>query len=202
MTLALAGVLFSFSPAPAAAQGESTPGLTVLKPGDAVQVTVWRNPEMSGEFQVAGDGTVRHPLYQHVVVAGMPMDEVTLRIRGVVNEYEGNPRVVVVPLLRVAVGGEVARPDLYTLAPEVTISQAVAAAGGVKEDGRVDRVRLLRDGQEILVDLTHPGEGPAQFTVRSGDQIVVDRSRSVVLRQLIAPAASLLTSVLLIIRNF
>src|SRR5215218_6153155 len=35
-----------------------------LSPGDSVRITVWRKPEFSGDFIVAPDGTISHPLYR------------------------------------------------------------------------------------------------------------------------------------------
>lgn len=188
----------------ASATGQDAPAdpLPVLRPGDALQVTVWRKPEFSGEFELADDGTVRHPLFQAVQVVNVPLPEVADRIRGVVARYETNPEVVVVPLFRVAVAGEVNEPGLYTLAPEATVAHAVAAAGGVTSEGRMKAARLLRDGQELPVDLTRPTEGAAGMRIRSGDQILVPQSRWVAIRQFIAPAASILTNVLLILRTY
>ena len=189
---------------PAAAMGQETAAATppVLRPGDAIQVTVWRKPELSGEFDLADDGTVRHPLFQSIRVVDVPLAEVANRIRGVVAQYETSPQVVVVPLFRVAVAGEVNTPGLYTLAPEATVAHAVAAAGGVTPDGRMKAARLLRDGREMAVDLTQPTEGAAGMRIRSGDQILVPQSRWVAIRQYIAPAASILTNVLLILRTY
>jgi protein involved in polysaccharide export with SLBB domain len=56
------------SPAPAA---DGTNG--ALNPGDVVRITVWRKPELSGDFIIAGDGSVSHPLYRDVRVTGMPL---------------------------------------------------------------------------------------------------------------------------------
>lgn len=180
-------------PAPAAAQ--SPAAQTVLSPGDAVRVTVWRQPELSGEFAIAADGSIQHPLYHEVRVAGVPLPEVETRLRAFLGRLESNPQFVVEPLLRISVAGEVGSPDLYTLRPEVTVAQAVVAAGGVRERGRWDRVRLLRDGREHLVDLTDTSAGSlAQSPVRSGDQIIVER-REDFFRDVLVPSASVTAAV-------
>jgi protein involved in polysaccharide export with SLBB domain len=162
----------------------------MLRPGDAVRITVFRQPELTGEFEVASDSTVGHPLYRQVRVAGVPTSMAEDRLRLFLEELEATPNFVVQPLFRVAVGGEVRQPNLYSLSPSTTLAQAVAAAGGLSDRGRLDRVRLLREGREHRVDLTRPGSGLADAPVRSGDQIVVER-RVDFFREYVAPAGSI-----------
>jgi polysaccharide biosynthesis/export protein len=182
--------LIALLAAPPVAGQSADGGDVVLRAGDVVRVTVWRNPELSGEFAIARDGTLSHPLYRDLVVAGLDMAAAESRIRQLLAGLESNPRFVIEPLLRVSVGGEVRQPSLYTLPPETSLAEAVALAGGATERGRMDRVRLFRDGAEHRVDLTDPRAGLAQAPVRSGDQIYVQRRVSV-FREYIAPAGSI-----------
>ena len=161
----------------------------MLAPGDMVRIEVWRQPELSGEFAIAADGSIRHPLYRDVQVAGVPLTTAEERLRSFLRQFETTPQFVISPLLAVAVGGEVRQPSLYTLPPEVTIAEAVARAGGPTERGRLSRVRLLRDGRELKLDLTQPDAELAQMPIRSGDQILIGRRRDI-WRDYIAPAAS------------
>ena len=166
----------------------------VLSPGDAVQITVFRKGELSGEFTISANGTVDHPLYQKVLVAGVPLSTARERLDDFLRGWEAEPFFLVKPLFRVAVGGEVMKPDLYTFAPEITIAQAVATAGGVTSRGRLDGVRVLRDGAEYLVDLGEPRSDGLHMTVRSGDQIMVQRTGMQALRDYIAPISSLVVA--------
>lgn len=190
---------------PVFAQQAPAGGGPVLRPGDAVQITVWRKPEFSGEFNIASNGAVDHPLYQDVVVAGFPMSVAHQRMRDFLKTWEVDPRFVIKPLFRVAVGGQVQKPNLYALPPEMTIAQAVATAGGVTPQGRLNRVRVLRAGGDLLVDLTQSDGPGARETVRSGDQIIVEQRGGEVFRQYIAPAGALasavVTLVALLVRN-
>jgi protein involved in polysaccharide export with SLBB domain len=188
--LLFAAVAVAFTSVPAAAQSHSSSSGAVLNPGDAVRITVWRKPELSGEFELTGAGTIDHPIYQSVQAAGVPVSEVHRRLNVFLLDWEAEPRFTVKPLFRVAVGGEVLRPSLYTLAPEVTIAQAVATAGGVTDRGRLTRVRVLRSGSDMTVDLTRSDSHLALMTVRSGDQIIVERRREV-FREYIAPAGTI-----------
>ena len=162
----------------------------MLAPGDVIRIEIWRQPELSGDFDVATDGTIRHPLYQDVQVAGMPLSQARERLHRFLTDFVGTPQFVITPLARVAIGGEVHEPNLYNLPPEISITEALAGAGGPTEDGRLDRVRLLRSGAELELDLTRPDRQYANMAVRSGDQILVGR-RSNVWREYIAPAASM-----------
>jgi polysaccharide biosynthesis/export protein len=90
---------------------------------------------------------------------------------------------VMEPLVRVAVSGEVGRPQVFAVRPETSIAEAVAQAGGANQFASRNRVRVLRKDsegrrQEFYVDLLGPERSGATLRVHSGDQIVVDRRRS------------------------
>lgn len=174
--LAFASVTVSL---PLAAQeaGARSPQ-SVLTPGDSVRVVVWRKPEFSGDFVVAPDGSITHPLFKSVQVAGVPFATAEANLRRFLSRFEENPEFVMEPLVRVAVSGQVGRPAVFALRPETTISEAVARAGGTREDGAPNRVRVLRtepggQQQAFTVDLTRPESGAGTIQVRSGDQIIV-----------------------------
>lgn len=185
------------APPPAAAQSP-VDDTRVLRAGDAVGITVWRDEDLSGEFPVAYDGSVGHPLLRDVYVVGVPLAEVESRIHARLATLRTNPQFFVQPLLSVSVGGEVRMPSLYRLPPSTSISEAVALAGGASERARLDRVRLFRDGEEIRVDLTLPEAGLAQTPIQSGDQLYVDR-RTSIFREYIAPAGSITAAIVSLI---
>jgi protein involved in polysaccharide export with SLBB domain len=160
-------------PAAAAAQEPSS-----IRPGDVVRLSVWRLPEFTGDYPVAPDGTILHPLLTEVRVVGRSREEVRAHLREVLLRYERDPQLVFDYLYRVAVTGEVRLPGLYTLPPETTLAQAIAAGGGVTEFGRLESVRLQRGGTETVLDLRDPTLEVAEMRIRSGDQIRVVRRGS------------------------
>jgi protein involved in polysaccharide export with SLBB domain len=177
----LAGGVLSAQTAPAAVQG--------LNPGDQVRIVVWRNPELSGDFTVAANGTLTHPLYREVQVTGIPISEVEDRLRTFLTRYTTNPQFVIQPLVKIIVSGEVRSPNLFAVPPETTVSQAIVLAGGPNAGAALDRVRLRREGQEIIVDMNRPDSQAATLQIRSGDQIQVPRAGNS-FRDYIGPAAS------------
>lgn len=185
-------VLLSYGAIPAAAQ---TPGPTDVgvKPGDMIEITVWQRDELSGEFIVAPDGTLVHPLYRQVNVTGIPAREVEERVRSFLGQYEADPQLVVQPHYRVAVGGGVMRPDVYDILPGTTVSEVVTQAGGISENGKRKDVRLIRVGRETKLDLTDPAE--MQVALQSGDQIAVKEKTTNWVSQNILPLLTAASSI-------
>ena len=168
---------------PSAAAQSSPPA--VLMPGDVVRIVVYRRPELSGELDVAADSTLRHPLYLGLKVAGIPFPEAQERIRVFLRGFQTEPQFVVDPLYRISVGGQVRQPNLYSLRPEMTVDQAIAVAGGPTDRGRLDRVKIIRAGRVLTVDLTRL----ERASIRSGDQIFVPARGSFV-RDVLLPIAT------------
>ena len=127
-------------------------------PGDLLRIVVYRRPELSGELEVAPDSSLRHPLYKGLKVAGIPFPEAEERIRVFLHGFQAEPQFVVDPLYRIAVGGEVRQPNMYSLRPEMTVDQAIAVAGGPTERGRLNQIRIIREGRALSVDLTRGSE--------------------------------------------
>jgi protein involved in polysaccharide export with SLBB domain len=187
-------------PAPAFAQA-SPPAReqAMLSGGDSVRINVWRRPELSGDFVVAPDGSVTHPLYRSVKVGGVTQSVAEANVRTFLLRFDQDPQFVLEPLLRVAVTGEVQRPQLFAANAQMSILDVIARAGGTTVNARRGRVRLRRttsqgDQQELYVDLTHPERGLARSPIHSGDQIVVDRRKSFV-RDILLPTLSVIGSV-------
>jgi protein involved in polysaccharide export with SLBB domain len=179
LAVLLIGLQLLAAPARAAAQAAPADlAEVVLRPGDAVRITVWRRPELSGEFALDGHGNLAHPLYRAVQLTDVSVAVAETRLKTFLSTFEANPSFSFEPLLRVTVSGEVVRPNLYSLRPETSVAQAVATAGGPTIRARVDRVRLVRDGRTFFVDLSRPADGLAQTRIRSGDQLQVDVKRS------------------------
>ena len=168
----------------------------VLRPGDMLRLSVWRHPELSGDFLVAPDSTVVHPLYQRVQVAGVPLPVVKERLRALLVTYEQGVEFAIEPLFAVTVAGEVRQPNLYRLPQGTTFAQAIAQAGGPTEVGRLDRVHVIRRDSAMVIDLARNYSRYERLPIASGDQVLVARrSDSNFLRDVLYPLASLTAAV-------
>jgi polysaccharide export outer membrane protein len=166
-----------------------------LVAGDMVRITVWQAAELSGEFLVNPEGSLAHPLYQEVRVAGIPLAEAKRRIRDfLAASYMKDPLLVVEPLMRVTVSGEVRSPNLYTVPRGTTIVQSVGMAGGVTDVGNPSKVKLLRGNRTIELDLTKPEVEERRIQVMSGDQVLVGRKGNF-FRDFVGPFSALTAAI-------
>ncbi len=156
--------------------GNSTPtaSATSLLPGDVIRVLIWREEDLSGEFQVSGDGTVVLPLLGSRTVTGVSTERLRDQLTTEYDEYLVNPSVNVTLLRRITVLGEVRLPGNYLVDATVSVSQLIAEAQGVTQDGDINKLQLRRDGSVVRGDLpstlllTEAG-------IRSGDQVTVGK---------------------------
>jgi protein involved in polysaccharide export with SLBB domain len=159
----------------AAAQASGAPAVDtgdVLRPGDVVRLAVWREESFSGQFVVDRDGQVVLPRLGVLEVTGVPTAELRARILTGLARYLRNPSIEVVFLRRVAIHGAVTHAGLYPVDPTMTVLDALALAGGARPDGRLDQIRLIRDGVEVATVPT-TGLQLEELRIRSGDQLFV-----------------------------
>src|SRR4051812_23881495 len=99
LTLGLAFGLLAFS-RPLSAQDAAGGTQNVLTAGDSVRIVVWRKPEFSGDYVIAPDGSITHPLFRNVKVAGLPFPRAEANLRTYLAQFEENPQFVIEPLIR------------------------------------------------------------------------------------------------------
>jgi protein involved in polysaccharide export with SLBB domain len=157
---------------PAVAQGVAS-GL-ILQPGDAIQVKIWREPNLSGDFLVNDRGETVFPLIGTQRTAGLPWSHVRDSLLAGFRRELRSPDVELVPLRRVFVLGSVDRPGVYHSDPTGTFAQAVALAGGATAEGDPTHIRVVRGGTTVIRRTAVDGVMSAS-ELASGDQIFVER---------------------------
>ncbi|HEX6924645.1 MAG TPA: polysaccharide biosynthesis/export family protein [Longimicrobiaceae bacterium] len=199
LTALLLVLIWTVAAAPLAAQfpGTATSSEDELVPafsvGDAIRISVWGHPELSGEFEIGADSTIIHPVYQTIPVAGRSLETVTESVRTVLRRFLAEPEFVVEPLIRVSVGGAVTSPNIYTFTSYTTVAQAVTRAGPLRH-AALERVRVLRAGGTMYVDVTRPYIEISHLRLRTGDQVIVDPKHNI-WREYIRPAVQTAGSV-------
>ena len=152
----------------------------ILRPGDLIRLRIWREPDLSGEFQVDENGVATFPKIGPFNVLDESPESLKAKLLSSYAIYLRNPSVEVTMLRRINVLGAVQKPGLYPVDPTMTIADALAAAGGATSMGDQHKVELVRNGVRIsqrINSTTRIGETP----LRSGDQIFVPE-RSFIVR--------------------
>ena len=176
--LALAGALLAAAaPVPASAQQEQAIPVNarvnvVLNPGDRVRLKVWREPDLSGDFQVDEDGIVVFPKVGRMYVQRISTDSLKALLIARYAESLRSPSVEVTVLRRVSVLGSVRAPGLYYVDPTNTVADALALAGGVSPDGKQNQFELIRGGKRLPIKLTQDSR-LADSPMQPGDQLWV-----------------------------
>jgi polysaccharide export outer membrane protein len=156
-----------------------TAGATTVHPGDHIKITLLGDDKnLSGEFEVGPDSTLKRPLYNRVKVVGVPLPQLKEKLAAFLRTFQREPQFEVEPLLKVSVGGEVRSPNILFLSPQTTVADAISLAGGTTDRADLNRVTLLRDRREQLLSLQGSGLNGA-ILIRSGDQISVGASRNI-----------------------
>ena len=171
-----------------------------LRPGDVVRLQIWREQEMSGEFIVDESGMVVFPRVGEYQVLDDTPETLKARLLADYQQYLRNPSIEITVLRRVRIIGAVTSPGLRLVDPTVTVADALAVAGGATMNGDPDKIRIIRDGVEIAVDI-RSNTRIADSPIRSGDQIFVPE-RSWVARNSAVVAAAITGGVSLVIALF
>jgi len=115
---------------------------------DVLAVNVWKEPEISRTLPVRPDGNISLPLVGDLKASGRTPAELQKEIKDQLVEYLSNPEVTV--LVQEAkshkfnVIGEVEKPGSYVMGGPMTVLDAIAMAGGLREFAKTTKIFVLR----------------------------------------------------------
>lgn len=171
-------------PAPAAA-GVGSDVVYRLKPGDPVVVYLRGVPGVPGGEQQIQDivdenGNITLPYINDVRAGDRTATELEQSVRKAYLDQQIYKYItvnVVVPSQSYYVRGEVRQPGRFALVGEVTLVQAIAAAGGFTEFANPANVEILRGNDRIRVNVREMEIRPERDKpLQAGDVIIVNRS--------------------------
>ena len=156
----------------------------IIGPEDTLDISVWKEPEVSRVVPVRPDGRISLPLIHDVEAAGMSPQQLGASVTEKLRKYITDPQVTVIVTAmnsqRVFVVGEVLRAGAFPLLPGMTVLQALSSAGGFTSFADVKKIRVVRTRTgkqfEILFNYRDviKGEKPEQnIKLEPGDTIVV-----------------------------
>jgi polysaccharide export outer membrane protein len=177
------------SAAPAPADATSAVAATndpdyVIGAEDVLDVSVWKEPDVSRSVPVRPDGRISLPLINDVPAAGLTPQQlaasVTEKLRKFMNEPQVTIIVTAINSQRVFIVGEVNRAGAVPLIPGMTVLQALSSAGGFTAYANMRKIHIvrIRDGKQIQLPFNYKGalkgDGSQQnIRLEPGDTIVV-----------------------------
>ena len=161
------------------------PGLTEeykLGAGDKLRIEVYKDAQLSQSVQVRPDGKITLPLVGDLEATNHTPIELRDTITASLKEYMTNPVVTVIVVEATAatayVMGEVNHPGSVNLQGPLTVIQALALAGGLKDFADQKNIKILRKTptgvQTIAFNYKDAVKSPrAPIYLRPGDTVVV-----------------------------
>jgi polysaccharide biosynthesis/export protein len=154
-----------------------------IGPEDVLDISVWKNPELSRTVPVRPDGKVSLPLLNDFKAAGLTPSDLREQLVSRLSDFVPTPEVSVivreVHSRKVAVVGAVKTAGRYELKSPMTVLEAIALAQGFTDFAARDRIVVLRQSggttTRIPFNYRKIADGAEQenFFVRPGDIVVV-----------------------------
>lgn len=203
----LSALLLAALAVPAALRGQGEPAVPTrpeakLVPGDVIRLSIWREPDLTGQFLVQEDGNAVLPKIGPIHVVGFTPSALKDHL---VDEYSRtlrNPSIEVVVLRRILITGEVGGEGVYPVDPTMSLVEALALAGGPSPNAKKDRVILIRGDHEIEIDLDDP-LAVRNVALQSGDQLLVPGANTWIRnwKLLVGMVSSTISLAILLTRN-
>jgi polysaccharide export outer membrane protein len=162
----------------------------LIGPLDTLQITVWRNPDLSISVPVRPDGKVSVPLVEDLPVLGKNSTQVARDIEKAMSKFVRDPVVTVIVTNfngpyseQIRVVGEATRPQALPYRQHMTLLDVMIAVGGLTDfaDGNAASVfRASQGGPKQynvrLKDLIRRGDATANIEMMPGDVVVIPQS--------------------------
>ncbi len=175
---------------PPGVPSSETQSTYIIGPGDAIQVFVWRNPELTVSVPVRPDGKVSTPLVEDMVAVGKTPTQLARDIEVRLADYIRSPQVSIIvnnavsTYSQVKVIGQVKTPQSLAYREGMTVLDAMLAVGGLTEFASGNRAKINRKdehGKVISIkvrveDLVLEGKLSENKALKPGDVIIVPES--------------------------
>ena len=153
--------------------------------GDVITISVWKNPDLTGQFTVLPDGTIHFPLLGELTVEGKSVGTLIDQMKGQLGKYVSEPEITISVMqtnsMIIYVIGKVNNPGRFPIQQDtIDVLQALAMAGGLNPFAKEKEVRIFRKAgakTDIFMfnyDQVSLGEKLEQnIALKRGDVIVV-----------------------------
>jgi polysaccharide export outer membrane protein len=155
-----------------------------IGPGDVLEISVWKDPELTKQMVVPPDGVVSFPLIENINVTNITVADLKKFIAQKLSEFIPDATVTVmlveVNSLKAYVIGKVNSPGEFDIGLETNVMQILAKAGGLTPFASNGNINILRQQSNKIIKIpfdygdVEKGKNLDQNIVLSpGDVVVV-----------------------------
>ena len=161
----------------------------VIGAGDALEIFVWRNPDLTTKVPVRPDGRISIPLVEDMQAVGKTPTELARDIEAVFAEYLRTPKVNIIVASQgaanqIQVVGNVASPQALPYRAGIKLLDVVVAVGGLDDFAAGNRAKIIRQvaGDSVecpvrVADLMRKGDLTQNIRIYPGDVLIVPAAR-------------------------
>jgi len=119
-----------------------------INPGDMLEISVWKEPDLQRQVLVRPDGAFSFPLSGDILAEGRTVDairqELTSQLRTYIPDLVVTVTVAEIGGNKIFVFGQVKTPGEFIVNPRVDVIQALSIAGGVTPFAQLNDIKILR----------------------------------------------------------
>ena len=158
----------------------------LISPNDVLAINVLGEDDLSLRVRVSENGSISFPLLGEVRAAGYSPLQFERRLEALLEkDYLVSPsvNVTILEYSTISVLGQVKKPGSFEIKGQLTVTQAIALAGGLTDTASPNGTKVIRklNGKEEIIpiklqDILSNGDLSDDISLKPGDLVVVPES--------------------------
>jgi len=141
-------IIFFFLTGPSNLTAKEKDAFYLIGPEDVLEISVWKDPELTKQVIVRPDGRISFPLIGEVEAGGHTVKSLEDKLKKKISEYIPDAMLTVMVIqvnsIKIYVTGKVARPGEYRIGRAINVMQALSLAGGLSAFADANSILILK----------------------------------------------------------
>ncbi len=128
-----------------------------LQPGNRLKIVVYREEDLSGDYEIDPAGKLTFPLIGQTEAAGLEIEKFRTQLIESLKKYLINPQISISrsegTIKSISILGNVAKPGIYDYTPGSTLIRLISTAGGFSDSANKKKIKIMRmvNGEKKVV---------------------------------------------------
>ena len=128
-----------------------------IGPGDVLEISVWKDPELSRNVVVPPDGVISFPLIDNIAATNLSVAElrklVTQKLSAFIPDVTVTVMLIEINSLKAYVIGKVKSPGEFDINLESNVMQILSKAGGLTPFASDGNIKILRQKDAKIIQI-------------------------------------------------